>query len=292
MDAEKLVMLINQGKDYNGELMLELWKRSQPKIKSIVSKYPEAVRDDLKQEAYIALCSAVSNYNSEYGVGFSYYSEYWIQSRLARYNRTKGIIRLPDHISVLARKYQKTISEFYSNFGRDPTRRELSYLLDIKPEKLEGIEKALMSGEILSLDAPIKGKDNDDFGNLSEIVSDGADPEEIDKTIDHSEMSRELWEKVEALPEEQANIIKERYANGKTIRQISSEMGLAYRQATWREKEGIRKLRKYAKEGGKCAAYYDCYIAAAPIRHRSLSRFMQTWTSETEYEALWLIDEN
>ena len=113
MSNEQLVIRIRAGEDTAAN-MLQLWKQNQRFIGMIAVKYSGyAEMDDLKQEAYVALCEAVRHYNPDQGVPFINYAAFYIRQGMQRYIENSGnCIRIPVHRQQSARKYKKIVAEY------------------------------------------------------------------------------------------------------------------------------------------------------------------------------------
>ncbi len=86
--SERLVLLAKSGDE---AAFTELTRAYSPLIKSMVGKFsegfPEAERDDLKQEANIAFWSALTHFDPKRGIGFGHFAKQCIQHRLIDYRR-------------------------------------------------------------------------------------------------------------------------------------------------------------------------------------------------------------
>ena len=140
---------------------------------------------------------------------------------------------------------------------------------------------------VLSLDAVM----NDDGFTLADVVPDPKDQhgETLQQTF-NDELSAVLWRSVDALPEEQADIIKAFYRDGKPLSEACKERGISYSVGRDLKASGMRKLRQ-GKTAKQLRRFLDEEVFSRGIRRTGLSVFQQTGSSATEAAALWLANE-
>lgn len=113
--------------------------------------------------------------------------------------------------------------------------------------------------------------------------------EDAIKRLDTAAMKRELWIAVDKLPPNQTQVIRERYANRKTLQEVGEVLGLSIGTVRQAEEKAIRTL-KIPSRCRTFKAYYEEYLSAAPVHHVGVERFNRTWTSEVEQAALKRIE--
>lgn len=136
MTNEQLVIRIQAGIDV-ADNMLQLWQQNQGIIGKLAVKYSNlAESEDLKQEGYIALCTAVDHYRPDEGTSFLTYAAFWIKQRMLRYGQYNGTVRISVGAREQARQYKRMVSSFTMQVGRRPTEREICYYLGVTGETL------------------------------------------------------------------------------------------------------------------------------------------------------------
>lgn len=155
--------------------------------------------------------------------------------------------------------------------------------MGIGREELDSIKEIVQMGQIQSLSQPMK--DSEDVF-LEDAVASGEDlEEEVARKFDHERMSRELWEMVDGLPDQQSGVIRSRYIDGNTLREIGEQQGVSIERVRQTEAKALRTLRT-PKRCNVFRGYYEVYLSAAPIHHVGVRQFQRTWESEVEREAL------
>lgn len=288
MENEQLVARIKAGID-TAENMLALWQQNKGFVHQMAVKYSNyAEIEDLKQEAYFGLCKAVEHYNADMGVAFINYAALWIKQAMQRYIDNCGnVVRIPVGARSEILKYKKIASEYRKYYGCEPSDSEMRAFLGVSKGKLESIKKSVRMGQIQSLDEPISEEGE---SSLVDMVSEANDMEEnVIKRLDTAAMKRELWIAVDKLPKKQTKVIRERYANRKTLQEVGKVLGLSIGTVRQAEEKAMRTL-KIPSRCRTFKAYYEEYLSAAPVRHVGVERFNRTWTSEVEQAALKRIE--
>ncbi len=284
MDNEQLVARI-QGGDNEAENILQLWRQNKGFISMIARRYSAgAEMEDLEQEGYIALCEAVRHYDPGRGMSFISYAAFYIRRRMricADNNRT---VRLSFNAGDEVRQYQKIVREYLQEYGCNPSDRELCGFLYVSREKLDQIRKAAQMGNIRSLDEPLQGMDGDI--SIADTVPSGEEMEEDTiREIDKEQMKRELWIAVDQLPGDLPAAVRLRYENGLTLEKAGQALGVNRERARQLERKAFRILRQ-PHRCKKFRAYHEECLSAAPIHHVGVRRYLETWESEVEREAL------
>lgn len=281
---EQLVVRIQAGEDV-AENMLALWQQNKGFINKLALKYSGyAEIDDLRQEGYLGLCEAVYHYDIGVGIPFINYAAFWIKQVMQRYiENHSSIVRIPVGLQNDIRKYKKIKGEYLKYYGCEPTNKEMRSFLGVSIEKLEQIQNVAQMANVRSLSEPI-GEEED--CNLGELVASGEDIEEdAIKRLDAANMKKELWVEVGTLPDSLAKVIRYRYKDDMTFKEIGQQLGIEFERVRSMEAKAMRTLRSPQKIK-KFRRYFEQYISAAPIRHIGVETFQRTWTSSTEWAAI------
>ena len=267
------------------ENMLELWRQNKGFIAMMARRYSAgAEMEDLEQEGYIALCEAVQHYDPDRGMSFISYAAFWIKRRMRICADNSRTVRLSFNAGDEVRQYQKIMREYRQEYGCDPSDWELCDFLCVSRKKLDQIRKAAQMGNIRSLDESIQGMDGDI--SIGDTVASGEDmEEETIQEIDKEQMKRELWLAVDQLPGNLPTAVRLRYENGLTLEKTGQALGVNRERARQLESKAMRILR----QPHRCRvfrAYFEEYLSAAPIHHVGVKRYLETWESEVEREAL------
>lgn len=113
MTNEELVALIQAGENV-AENMELLYDQIKGLICSIAWRYRNAGEiEDLEQEGFLALYSAVDGFDPAAGCRFSSYAEKWIRQRMIRYIQDCGsCLRIPVHCLEKIQKYKRFCADY------------------------------------------------------------------------------------------------------------------------------------------------------------------------------------
>lgn len=286
MTNEQLVSKIQAGDDVTSN-MLQLWQQNRGFIHMIASKF-RAYEDieDLEQEGYFGLCSAVDGYDQDKGVFISY-AGFWIKQRIQRYVENCGsMVRIPSAMRNNIGKYKRLCMNYEKHYGKKPTDGQICYCLGIGEETLDRIQKAAEMAQIASLDSPVKGAEDGELtvgdtvagtDNIEDTVLDEVHAEEL-KTV--------IWPLVETLPGKCPSVIRERFQKGRTLKEIGDHIGTTPERARQYHAQALRELRR----SRVLRPFRDEYISTHAFRGCGAGAYDRTWTSATERTALELME--
>jgi RNA polymerase primary sigma factor len=100
--------------------------------------------EELFQEAYFAVRRAAEKFDSDRGVRFYVYALYWIRQQIDRWRANNmSMIRVPVHRHELNTKINAFKEEFFDQFFRDPTDREIADHLECEVKAVKSVQLAL-----------------------------------------------------------------------------------------------------------------------------------------------------
>ena len=289
MTNEQLVARI-QAHENEAENMLALWQQNKGFIYKMAIKYKGyAEIEDLLQEGYIGLCNAVQHFNPEQYTSFIHYAAFWIKQVMLRYiDNCCSVVRIPVNARNDILQYKRIDGEYRKWYDKEPTDREMRAFLGVSIEKLETIKENARKVTLRSLDEPLGDEDELLLGDT--IASNQDIEEDVIKRLDTAAMQESLWKAVDDLDHDMAAVLRKRYQDKMTLKEVGQSLGVSLEYARQVERKAIKKLRIPSK----CApfkSYYEQYLAAGPIYHVSSDKFNRTWTSSVEAEVLWRQDD-
>jgi RNA polymerase primary sigma factor len=288
MTNEELVIRIKTGIDPE-ENMLILYNQVKGFIYKIALRYRgQGEIDDFMQEGFLSLYDAIDGYNPDTGNKFLTYAQYWIMQGIKRYiNRNSCCLRLSFQSQERVRKYKKTCDFFVKEYGRDPSETEIADLMGLGVEQVRDILKNACMTSLVSLDAPIKGFEEEGFTTGDSIPSsEGMEEETLDR-LQQEQLKSLLWGYVDSLQDRQPEVIRKRYIGNMTLEAIGNERGVKPGVIRKEELKAMRELRK-PHISGKLRPFLPetDVIYSMGIKGTGYERFNQTWTSATERAAL------
>ena len=219
----------------------ELIRKYMPMAARLAGKYRNRgeSQDDLEQAAYLALVKSVDRYSPDAGP-FERYAVPCILGELKRYFRDHSwAMRVPRSAKENHLKLREHTDLFESEHGRAPT---VSELVGLSGLELDQVVEALAADDAFSprpLDAPIVG---DDAQTLGETVG-GADP-----GCEIVELAASVAPAFNALPLRERQMLKLRFSDDLTQRQIAAQMGCSQMQVSRVLRSALARLRQEVEE--------------------------------------------
>lgn len=288
MSNEQLVSLIKAGKN-KSENMKTLYLQVKAFIHIIAMKYEgHADLDDLEQEGYLALYPAIDGYEPGKGIKFLTYAKYYIKQAMHRYIlANKSNLRLSYHSYELISKYKRFHNLFLMRYGQYPSDEYAARYLYLTQGQIEEIKHNMFLDSVDSLNANMP--DSEDI-TVGDTISSGEDVEEdVIERLDRELLQAVLWTIVDRLPGRQSDVIRMKYQQSMTLKEIGEIYGVTIEAIRQSERKGIQALRR-SQEARRLSAFLPESVEAQAYRGSGVERFNRTWTSSTEQAALCLLE--
>lgn len=281
MTNEEVVDNIQRGIDTKDNMLL-LWGMNKGIVYRIARKYSAYEEtEDLTQQGYIGLYNAANCYNRGVGVPFVNYCAIWIRQSIQRYvDECSGVIHVPRGLNGLATKYKRLTAFTLANYGRKPTENETMQYLNISSARFEKLQAALIARDVKSLNTHIS--DEGEETELLELVQSDTDVEgEVLDKVEHEGLQSLLWGMVDRLPQEQAQVIRNKYIDNMTLKEISAATGRKESEVRTAETNALKTLSHC-----KGSTALNEYAYNMGLKGCGVAKFKRTWTSSTERAAL------
>ena len=289
MSNEELAARVKAGTDV-AEDMLQLWEQTRAFIHTVALRYQGyADLEDLEQEGYLALYDAVDGYEPESGCRFLTYAKHWMRQRMKRYiDNCCQTVRIPIHEQGRLRQYRKMANAFQVCLGRRPTEWEVIHNLNLDGKQRRDLESAMRAAQVGSLDAALQ--EDGDGGTVGDMVPGSTDVEAdaLDR-LQQEQLQAVIWPMVDRLPGRQPDVIRKRYQDGMTLKEIGEAYGVNLNAIRQSELDGLRALRR-SRDSGKLRAFLPELLEAQAYRHNGAREFDMTWESSTERVAMKLLE--
>lgn len=289
ISVEDIVTMIQKGQDRERNTE-KLCKLANGLIYKVARSYkiPSLV-DDLAQEGFEAVLEAVPKFDAGQGAKFFTFAWHDIIRRMRLFLRSSVGLVLSPSIADEVQRYKRISADIEARTGREPTEIEIALEMGLTSKYLDWRKKvrALRRAALnpASLDAPMY----EDGPSLGEQQAADDDPEQEAIDAVFSEELKAVWDCVDTLPEDQAEIIRCRYGHGLTMGQTAEATNAADGVATVRstEQKALRALRTGSRKE-KLLPFYEAIYGSA-MRGTGVGNFYRTWTSATERTALRIL---
>ena len=198
--------------------------------------------DDLVQVASVGLIKAVDRFDVDRQIEFSTYATPNILGEIKRYFRDKGwAMRVPRGLQELRQAAKEVIRDETVKTGRSPSLQQLAETLDAD---VEGVAEALTLGRAYntaSLNAPVS-HDEPDGDTVMDLQADDDLPTEgLEEKI-------LLQEAIGGLKDQQQQILKLRFSEGKTQTEIADRIGVSQMHVSRLLRRALEDLREELDE--------------------------------------------
>ena len=276
MTNEELVLNIQSGDVDRKEGLSQLYLKNIGMIHKLVKPFKtEMVEyDDLLQEGFIGMMTAVDKFDASKGTMFITYAGYYIQQTVRRYIQKSDVINLSYWIQELDYKYKRFTTEYVNEHGKEPDDETICEGLKISKVQLSGYRKAIATTTIISLDSRV----HDEESNSCTIADSIPDPNRFDEQliddIVGKENSRTLWECVDSLPRKEPEVIRKYAINKMTYQEIGESLGVTRQRA----EQILKKAYKHLQEDKRVLmiARTEGLLSGSLAYKGSLKRFRNT----------------
>lgn len=195
--------------------------------------------EDLIQEGYIGLITAVDLYDADKGVKFSTYATHFIIGQIKHSLRDRGkIIKEPAWLQELNYKMARVIDSLYQEFGRQPTELEIGRVMHLSEET---VAELLTSREIFKVASLDCDQDETSPGtvDVEKVKNDKYTTFQLpveDKIVLETAMNK--------LKLIEQKVINEFYYTGASQTEIAKKLGISCNYVSHILRNGTKKLRR------------------------------------------------
>lgn len=213
----------------------EVAARMLPLARSLARRYANKGEplDDLEQVACVGLIKAIDRFDLSRDVRFATYAVPTIAGELKRHFRDRGwMMRVPREVQELSGKIGAARERLLADLSRSPTVAELARATGADEERVMEALAAAEAYRTLSLDQPFQ----DGTGPLEAIGDD-------DHGYERAEARAMLADGLEELAPREREIVRLRYYEGLTQREIAEHIGISQMHVSRLIRRTVQQLR-------------------------------------------------
>src|ERR1700754_499880 len=220
-----------------------LVERFLPLARQLARKYfaPEDA-EDLEQVASLGLLKAIERYDPARGIAFTSFAVPTITGEVKRYFRDFGwSVRVPRSLQELNARVEGAIEQLSNALGRTPTTLELATHCGETCERIIEALAIRTAHRPDSLDRPVHDADDERSPRSSLLGT-------ADDGFSRAERSVDIERLLAYLPERSAAIVRMRFAEDLTQREIAARVGLSQMQVCRSLRDSLDTLRDASAE--------------------------------------------
>jgi RNA polymerase sigma-B factor len=205
-----------------------------PLARSLARRYANKGEplDDLEQVASVGLIKAIDRFDCSRDVRFASYAVPTIAGELKRHFRDRSwMMRVPREVQELTGRIPVVRDRLANDLSRSPTSAELARALDCDEEQVLEALAAAAAFRMLSLDHPFL----DGGGPLESLGGD-------DDGFERAEARAMLAEGLHELPAREREIVRLRFYEGLTQREIAQRIGISQMHVSRLIRRSVERL--------------------------------------------------
>lgn len=249
VESHKLQHLVKQIRTARRDKDLAVNRMLKSNLRLVVSvakKYTQVTHTpllDLIQEGNLGLMRAIEKFNWRLGFRFSTYATWWIkQCVLKAVNEQHRIIRIPSHMTDLAKRVIKAREEYVSSVGYEPSVTEIAQLLEQDVEQVARVYTVAQG--TISLETPVGQEEDQNLGNL---IEDTEQQNPFD-AVAHVDTQRAMSQVLAELTPKEERVIRMRFGIGvdqeATLEDVGNVMGVTRERIRQIEQRALQKLKE------------------------------------------------
>lgn len=197
--------------------------------------------EDLAQEGFIGLITAIEGYNADKGVKFSTYATHFVIGQIKHHLRDRGkIIKEPAWLQELNQKVTRVIESLSQELGRPPTHAEVAKLMNMSEEAIADL---LTTREVFKVSSLHSNSDQDDDTPIAYDMERMKADRQVefqlpieDKVVLETAMQR--------LKELEQTVVHEFYFQERNQTEIARNLGISCNYVSHILRNSTKKLRK------------------------------------------------
>ncbi len=225
--------------------------------------------DDLTQEGYIGLITAIDLYDPSKNVKFSTYATHFIIGQIKHSLRDRGkIIKEPAWLQELNQRMTRAIEKLTQQFSRPPSNLEIARVMDMTEEAVADLMMSREVFKVSSIDGSSQTEDDNGAVNMDrQVTNDVAVSFQL--PIEDRIVLEAAMEKLKDLEQK---VVTKFYFKGLNQSEIAAQLGISCNYVSHILRNSAKKLKKIlVSDDVRDARHRAATVRRQTEEHRSLS---------------------
>ncbi|MDA0173606.1 SigB/SigF/SigG family RNA polymerase sigma factor [Solirubrobacter taibaiensis] len=217
----------------------QLVQRFLPLARHLARRYlTGSERDDVEQVAALGLLKAIERFDPDRGMAFTSFAVPTILGEVKRYFRDLGwMVRVPRSVQELVPRVERATEDLIGKLGRTPTPQEVAERCEVSVEDVLEARGSASAHRADSLDRPVAEEGEASRGDLMG---------DVDPGFAHVEQAVDVQRLLTALPEREQRIVRLRFEQDLTQREIAEHVGLSQMHVSRLLRDALTQLAEQA----------------------------------------------
>ena len=250
LTATQELLLVRAAQAGDADAQARLVETFMPLVAATASTYrssPTIDRLELVQEGVVGLLRALARYDAERGVPFWAYASWWVRQAMQQLvaELTRPVVLSDRALRHLAR-LREANDALVAETGSEPRAEELATRSGLDREQVGALLAAERTPR--SLEAPVEDADGAAVGTFGDLIADPLAEEAYEQALSALE-AEELRALLSGLSRRERDVLRARYGEELSLREIGSRLGLSAEGVRRVEARALGKLRVAAGAG-------------------------------------------
>jgi len=204
---------------------------------------PNVELNDLINDGILGLIDAIEKYDDARGVKFETYAITRINGAIL--DALRSLDWVPRAVRQRARELERAYQELEAEYGRIPTTDELAAKMNLSVKELDTLMQRVRGTAVLSLEEFLPNEKGYEIPLVDTLKDSDND---VTLAVESREIRNALVNAVEELPPQERTVISLYYFEGKTLKEIKTELNVSESRVSQIHAQAVIHLRQKLRE--------------------------------------------
>jgi RNA polymerase sigma factor FliA len=204
---------------------------------------PNVELSDLINDGVLGLIDAIEKYDDGRGVKFETYAITRIHGAIL--DALRALDWVPRAVRQRVREFERASHELEAEYGRAPTTGEIAQRMGISAKDFDVVLQTVRGVSLLSLEDRLPNERGEDIA-LRDTIKDLEG--DVTVSVEKREVRSRLLDAIGRLPPQEQTVIRCYYFEGKTLKDVKSQLGVSGSRVSQIHAQAVVRLRKLLRE--------------------------------------------